>query len=127
MKPTKAEADARSQHDHYVYCLILNWIRWELTRPEVSGRKPINLGYGRNMLDIGGAQSGVRDGERQPVPQVRPIESLALKVDALWWKRTPAVRRMLSAWYFGGKRIGGKAGYIRQVKAFEADVKRIEL
>lgn len=114
----------RPEHDHYVYCLILNWIRWELARPEIGGRRPINLGYGRNMLDIGGAQSGARDGERNPTPQIRPIEPLALKVDELWWKRTRSARRLLAAWYFGGRKA---KGYLCHVQAFEADVKRIEL
>lgn len=100
--------------------MIDNWIRWVHTRPELG--RPINLGYGRSMIDVIGAQTGTRDGERDEIKRPIIVE-IAEAVESIYQRREPPVRVVLADWYF--RKAYAKAPAL--VRAFELDVGKIRL
>lgn len=103
--------------------MINNWKRWEWTRPDSRGSlAPTGA---RSCLDVIGAQSGARDGERGPLrPSV--VVPAAEAVDALWWAREQPHRRAIARYFFGGERARFR-GFWQVIEAFYNDTARIEL
>jgi hypothetical protein len=74
------------------------------------------------MIDVIGAQTGTRDGERDEIK--RPIiVAIAEVVESIYQRREPSVRVVLADWYF-------RKAYARApalVQTFELDVGKIRL
>mgnify|MGYP006921353682 FL=1 len=102
--------------------MIANWVRWERTKPETLGS--MSPRGARSCLDVIGAQSGARDGERGPI-KIAVIVPAAEAVDALWWSRDQTHRRAIARYFFAGER-GRLRGFWRVIEDFYNETARIE-
>jgi hypothetical protein len=105
--------------------LIKNWVHYYRTLYD-AGSPLYDLGYGRDTLDIAGAMTGVKDGEREEVkrPTIKPNEPLALLVQAVYEKRPAMARVVLIRWFFKEERYGRAPSVVVN---FQQDVGKIRI